>query len=49
MALINFFEAKKALGANILEENEQIINQRINDMKIKMLPLEFQRIEENYV
>ena len=49
MALINFFEAKKALGANILEENEQIINQRINDMKIKMLPTEFQRIEANYV
>ncbi len=49
MALINFFEAKKALGENILEENEQIINQRINDMKIKMLPAEFQRIEANYV
>lgn len=49
LALKCFFEAKKALGANILEENEQIINQRINDMKIKMLPLEFQRIEENYV
>ena len=39
---------KKALGENILDENEQIINQRINDMKIKMLPVEFQRIEANY-
>ncbi len=49
LALTSFFKAKKALGKNILEENEQIINQRINDMKIKMLPSEFQRIEANYV
>ncbi len=49
LALISFFEAKKALGENILEENKQIIEQRINDMKIKMLPSEFQRIEANYV
>ncbi|HIQ89411.1 TPA: tetratricopeptide repeat protein [Candidatus Galligastranaerophilus faecipullorum] len=48
LALECFFEAKKALGENILDENEQIINQRINDMKIKMLPVEFQRIEVNY-
>ncbi len=48
LALVSFFKAKNALGANILEENEQIINQRINDMKIKMLPSEFQRIEANY-
>lgn len=48
LALECFFEAKKALGENILDENEQIINQRINDMKIKMLPVEFQRIEANY-
>ena len=49
LALECFFEAKKALGANILEENEQIINQRINDMKVKMLPAVFKRIEEKYV
>ncbi len=48
LALESFFEAKKALGANILEENKQIIDQRINDMKIKMLPVEFQRIESQY-
>lgn len=49
LALECFFRAKAALGANILEENEQIINQRINDMKIKMLPAVFARIEEKYV
>lgn len=49
MALESFFEAKAALGDNILEENEQIINTRINDMKIKMLPQEFNRIESKYV
>ena len=48
-ALECFFMAKTALGANILEENEQIINQRINDMKIKMLPAVFKKIEEKYV
>lgn len=48
LALISFFEAKKALGENILEENEQIINQRIDDMKVKMLPVEFERIESQY-
>ena len=49
IALECFFEAKKVLGANILKENEQIINQRINDMKVKMLPAVFKRIEEKYV
>lgn len=48
LALENFFKAKKALGDNISKENSEIISLRINDMKIKMLPSEFNRIEAKY-
>ena len=40
--------AKKALGANISNENEERISVRINDMKIKMNNKDFMEILKEY-
>lgn len=48
-ALDCYFKAKKLLGTGISKENEEIITQRINDMKIKMVKSQFERIEARYV
>lgn len=48
LALINYFEAQKALGAEISDENKERISTRINDMKIKMESSEFSEIAEEY-
>ena len=42
-ALESFFKAKIELGENISDENSRIIEQRINDMKVKMVKNEFIR------
>ncbi len=47
-ALINYFEAKVVLGENALEQNIQIVDQRINDMKVRMNVDEFNSIEAQY-
>ena len=46
LALINYFEAQKALGTSISDENKERISTRINDMKIKMEKSEFREIAE---
>lgn len=48
-ALESFFKAKIELGENISDENSRIIEQRINDMKVKMVKNEFIRISTKYV
>lgn len=48
-ALECYFEARQALGENILDENKEIIERRIKDMKIKMFEENFRKIEERYV
>ncbi len=48
LALINYFEAQKALGTSISDENKERISTRINDMKIKMEKSEFREIAEKY-
>ena len=47
-ALKNYCMAKKALGANISNENEERISVRINDMKIKMNNKDFMEILKEY-
>lgn len=49
LALINYFEAKKALGSNISNENRERISIRINDMKIKMDESEFREVAGKYI
>ncbi len=48
LALRNYLDAKKALGAGISEENKERITTRINDMKIKMKNFEFEEILKEY-
>ena len=48
LALINYFEAQKALGTGISDENKERISTRINDMKIKMGNAEFKEIAGKY-
>ena len=48
-ALISYFEAGKALGSGISNENKERISIRINDMKIKMDENEFREIADKYL
>ncbi len=49
LALENYFEAGKALGTEISNENKERISIRINDMKIKMDEADFREIADKYL
>lgn len=48
LALTNYLEARKALGTNISDENEERISVRIKDMEVKMGAEEFKKIKAEY-